>query len=130
MLKKLIFMFSLLPVILFAQDKKIDTAASDWLSLVDNEHYSESWDNSGEFFRQQISQADWVEAVSVARKSVGNFESRKLSNSQLMTSLPNVPEGEYAVFQYQSVFSGMKKTETLSLTKDSDGWRVIGYFIK
>ncbi|HGF5077124.1 TPA: DUF4019 domain-containing protein [Vibrio parahaemolyticus] len=44
-------------------------------------------------------------------------------------SLPNVPDGEYVVIQYQTIFSGKQSTETLTLSKSKTGWVVIGYFI-
>ncbi|EEX92119.1 hypothetical protein VIA_002763 [Vibrio orientalis CIP 102891 = ATCC 33934] len=46
-----------------------------------------------------------------------------------MKSLPNIPDGEYVVVQYQTIFSGKKSTETLTLSKNKTGWVVIGYFI-
>ncbi|HDY7889936.1 TPA: DUF4019 domain-containing protein [Vibrio vulnificus] len=129
MFKKLILMLVLFPTMLFAQTKSTELAALDWLSLIDSQNYEESWNSSGELFRSQISKDDWVEVVGSARESVGNLQSRRLSDAKKLNSLPNVPDGEYVVVQYQSVFSGEQVTETLTLTKTMKGWRVIGYFI-
>ncbi|NDJ84098.1 DUF4019 domain-containing protein [Vibrio campbellii] len=129
MLRKFILALSLVPTLLFAQTKTIDITASDWLSLIDNQHYSESWDSAGGLFRSQISKDEWAEAVGAVRTKLGNLESRSVVTTESMKSLPNIPDGEYVVVQYQTVFSGKKSTETLTLSKNKTGWVVIGYFI-
>lgn len=129
MLRKIVLALLLFPSMLFAQTKSFDVVSLNWLSLIDAQHYSESWESSGDLFRNQISKSEWVLAVSSARESVGNFESRSLDATEKMNSLPNVPDGDYVVVQYKSVFSGKKATETLTLTKNTTGWHVIGYFI-
>ncbi|EEX92118.1 hypothetical protein VIOR3934_13637 [Vibrio orientalis CIP 102891 = ATCC 33934] len=129
MLRKFILALSLVPTLLFSQTKPIDITASDWLSLIDNQHYSESWDSAGGLFRSQISKDEWAEAVGSARTKLGNLESRSVVTTKPVKSLPNIPDGEYVVVQYQTIFSGKKSTETLTLSKNKTGWVVIGYFI-
>ncbi|EEX92065.1 hypothetical protein VIOR3934_02772 [Vibrio orientalis CIP 102891 = ATCC 33934] len=129
MLRKFILALSLVPTLLFGQTKPIDITASDWLSLIDNQHYSESWDSAGGLFRSQISKDEWAEAVGAARTKLGNLESRSVVTTKPVKSLPNIPDGEYVVVQYQTIFSGKKSTETLTLSKNKTGWVVIGYFI-
>ncbi|MDK9783778.1 DUF4019 domain-containing protein [Vibrio sp. B172a] len=129
MIRKFILVLSLFPTLLFAQTKPIDVAASDWLSLIDNQHYGESWDSAGCLFRTQISKGEWAAAVGAVRTKVGNLESRSLTTTKSMKSLPNIPDGEYVVVQYQTIFSGRQSTETLTLSKSKTGWVVIGYFI-
>ncbi|EIJ0985277.1 DUF4019 domain-containing protein [Vibrio vulnificus] len=129
MLRKFILVLSLVPALLFAQTKSIDVAASDWLSLIDNQHYGESWDSAGSLFRSQISKGEWAAAVGAVRTKAGNLESRILTTTTSMKSLPNVPDGEYVVVQYQTTFSAKQSTETLTLSNSKTGWVVIGYFI-
>ncbi|EJB8535508.1 TPA: DUF4019 domain-containing protein [Vibrio parahaemolyticus] len=129
MLRQLILVLLFVPTLLFAQTKSIDVTTSEWLSLIDNQHYGESWDSTGSLFRSQISKDEWVAAVSAIRAKVGNLESRSLTTTTSMKSLPNVPDGEYVVIQYQTIFSGKQSTETLTLSKSKTGWVVIGYFI-
>ncbi|EHH1032899.1 DUF4019 domain-containing protein [Vibrio parahaemolyticus] len=129
MLRQFILVLLFVPALLFAQTKPIDVTASEWLSLIDNQHYSESWDSTGGLFRSQISKGEWATAVSTIRAKVGNLESRSLTTTTSMKSLPNVPDGEYVVIQYQTIFSGKQATETLTLSKSKTGWVVIGYFI-
>ncbi|MEZ8102343.1 DUF4019 domain-containing protein [Vibrio bivalvicida] len=129
MLRQLIFVLLFVPALLCAQMKPIDVAASEWLSLIDDQHYGESWDSAGGVFRLQISKGEWTTAVSTIRAKVGNLESRSLTTTTLMKSLPNMPDGEYVVIQYQTVFSGKRTKETLTLSKSKTGWAIIGYFI-
>ncbi|EGR1501498.1 DUF4019 domain-containing protein [Vibrio parahaemolyticus] len=129
MLRQFILVLLFVPTLLFAQTKPIDVTASEWLSLIDNQHYDESWDSAGGLFRSQISKGKWATAVSTIRAKVGNLESRRLTMTTSMKSLPNLPDGEYVVIQYQTIFSGKQSTETLTLSKSKTGWVVIGYFI-
>ncbi|HAT8521974.1 TPA: DUF4019 domain-containing protein [Vibrio vulnificus] len=129
MLRKFILVLLFVPIMLFAQTKPIDVTASEWLNLIDNQHYGESWDSAGVLFRSQISKDEWASAVGAVRSKIGNLESRNLTTTTSMNSLPNVPDGEYVVVQYQTIFSGKQSTETLTLSKSKVGWVVIGYFI-
>lgn len=129
MFKSLLLVLVLFPTMSFAQMKPMELAALDWLRLIDSKNYEGSWNSTGELFRAQISKDEWVKAVGSAREAVGIFQSRHLSETKELKSLPNLPDGEYIVVQYQSIFSGDQLTETVTLTKAMKEWRVIGYFI-
>ena len=49
-----------------------------------------------------------------------------------MTDIPDAPEGEYVVIQFDTVFENKKEAiETITPMLDPDGkWRVAVYFIK
>ena len=42
------------------------------------------------------------------RKPLGEMEERKFKNSQYMTDIPDAPDGEYVVIQFETVFENKK----------------------
>ncbi|MEZ9232505.1 DUF4019 domain-containing protein [Vibrio amylolyticus] len=130
MLKNAIAFFLLmLPMTLLAESPSAETEAKSWLELIDSQEYKKSWDESGEFFRSNISKETWVKAIDAARVSVGEIYTRNLLTEKPLTSLPNAPKGEYVVLRYRSEFAYSNATETLTL-RNNNGWHVVGYFIK
>jgi hypothetical protein len=111
---------------------KVTAAASAWLALTDAGKYSQSWDAAASLFRSAVTSSDWVKALTATRVPLGAVRTRKLKSTTVAHSLPGVPDGEYVILQYDTVFE--KKTsalETVTPMKEKDGtWRVSGYFIK
>jgi hypothetical protein len=107
-------------------------AAEQWLNLVDNGKYTESWDQSATYFRNAISKDDWNRTVIAVRKPLGNVISRSIKSQNYMTALPGAPDGKYVVIQFETSFTNKKAAiETITPMMDNDGkWRVSGYFIK
>ncbi|MFH1245429.1 MAG: DUF4019 domain-containing protein, partial [Candidatus Omnitrophota bacterium] len=107
-------------------------AARVWLGLVDQGKYSESRDESAQYFKTAVSEKQWQESVSAVRVPLGKVMSRKLLSTQYATSLPGAPDGEYVVIRYETSFENKKsavETVTPMFDKD-DGWKVCGYYIK
>jgi len=106
-------------------------AARTWLVAVDAGAYGKSWDTSSEIFQKAIKREDWEKALVAARGPMGNAGARKTRLVQYTRNLPNVPEGEYVVIQYETAFENRAAIETVTPVKEKDGtWRVAGYFIK
>ena len=108
------------------------TAAKDWLSLVDNEQYAESWEQAAEYFKAAVGQDEWTETMQSMRKPFGKMLSREVRLTQHKTELPGAPDGEYVVIQFKTSFEHKKsaiETITPMLAKDGQ-WRVSGYFMK
>ena len=74
----------------------------------------------------------WAQASTAVRAPLGTARQRNERSSQFSNSLPGAPDGEYVVFQFQTVFENKAAAvETVTVVKDIDGaWRVTGYFIK
>lgn len=108
------------------------TAAEAWLVLVDQEKYSESWDEAAQLFKGAISKDKWAETIRTARTPFGKLLSRRLKSKQYAETLPGAPDGKYVVIQYETSFEKKKSAiETVTPMEDPDGaWRVSGYFIK
>jgi len=108
------------------------SAAKSWLGLVDAKQYKESWVEAAPFFKDRITEIDWVKMILLARGPFGELKSRELKTAKYATSLPGAPDGEYVVIQFKTSFTNKADAlETITPMKDDKGaWRVSGYFIK
>jgi hypothetical protein len=119
------------------QAQESDTRAAQasveaWLSLIDTQNYSASWDTAASFFRARVSQAQWQTAAQTARSPFGQLKSRALKSAKATKTLPGAPDGEYVVFEYTtSLEQKAAAVETVTAMREMDGtWHVAGYFIK
>jgi hypothetical protein len=121
--------------LLFAEQTKEESAiqaAKDWLFLVDEERYGESWETAASFFKNAVQKEQWITSMNAVRKPLGKLLVRKIKNSHYMTALPGAPDGEYVVIQFETSFENKKSSiETITPMLDKDGkWRTSGYYIK
>lgn len=109
-----------------------EVAALEQLRMLDNARYAESWAGAGEHFRKAAARDDWARDAAAARKPLGAPAGRTLKSLAYTTTLPGMPDGEYATFTYDSRFAERASAiETVVTVRESDGrWRLAGYFIK
>lgn len=106
-------------------------AANDWIALIDNKRWAESWTAAGALFKSRMPQSNWASTIAPVREPLGAVSSRALKNITKSTSLPGAPDGEYEVIQFQTRFANKAAaTETVVLSHEVTGWKVDGYFIK
>ena len=119
-----------------AEDNEKEAAAfavaQQWLGLVDQGKYDESWKEASTVFRNAVTAAQWEQLVETSRKPLGKLLTRKVSSKTYTTSLPGVPDGQYVVIEFETSFENKKAAiETVTPMLDKDGtWRVSGYYIK
>lgn len=102
-----------------------------WLEVVDQGDYIESWNQAAPFFQQQISSSKWAQALKQVRTPLGKVLSRKITSTSSHSSLPGVPDGDYMVVILAASLEFKKSaTETVTVEKIDQAWRVIGYFIR
>jgi len=114
------------------KEKAAVTAAQKWLTLIDEGKYSESWQESAEYFRNAVKQDQWEQMLQSVRMPLGRVISRKLKTKVYKTSLPGAPDGQYVVIQFEASFQNKKSAiETVTPIFDKDArWRASGYYIK
>lgn len=107
-------------------------AAESWLAGIDAGNYSQCWKEASALFRGGVTEAAWANSMETFRKPLGDVVSRKLSSTRLVKEMPGAPDGQFAVMQFDSSFSGQKSAvETVTFLLEKDGqWRAAGYFIK
>jgi hypothetical protein len=126
---------SLVAAAALAQDPRasaVQTAARDWLALVDRSDTQASWDAAGKKFQAALPAAGWAAALAKARAPLGAIKGRTISKTDFRTKFQDYPEGDYALIIYTTSFANKTAgQETVTLERESDGkWRVIGYFIR
>jgi len=131
-MKKLILILSLcVSSFVWANESTGSIAAKEWLNIIDAGEYAKSWQKADSFFKSQLSQKKWDNALEGIRTPLGKVTSRSELSTKEYSSLPGVPDGEYLVIQFQTEFQNKKSsTETLTLSKSSGQWLPVGYFIK
>ena len=116
----------------FEKEKAAVTASEEWLTMVDDGKYVESWKEAAEYFKNAVKQEQWVQSLQSVRNPLGKLIFRKVKSKTYMTSLPGAPDGEYVVIQFESSFENKKTAiETVTPMMDKDAkWKVSGYYIK
>jgi hypothetical protein len=114
------------------KEKAAVAAAEEWLSLVDSGNYSQSWREAAEYFRNAITEEEWVQSLKAVRNPLGKLISRKVKSKSYRTSLPGAPDGEYVVIQFETSFENKKSAveNVTPMFEKNGGWRVSGYYIK
>ena len=105
----------------------VTNAARDWLTLVDEAKWKESWAASGQPFKSLNTVDAWRSASEKVRLPLGRVLSRKLVGEQ---DVPAPPNG-YRLVRFQTDFANKKGAiETLSLDREGDSWKVVGIYIE
>ncbi len=137
--KAVFFIFCLtlfvITAVSFADDSREEMAmkaANEWLMLVDEGKYAESWDNAAEYFKNALSSREWEKSLAAVRTPLGKMIRRVSKSADYHTSLPGAPDGEYVVIMYETSFAHKRSaTETVTPMRQKDGsWKVAGYYIK
>lgn len=127
-----ILVFLIAPMSLWASaEGEAEAEARQWLELVDDKNYDESWAQASTLFQAKVTKQDWSDAVTSVRGSLGKIVSRNLKSATYATALPGAPDGEYVVLVFETTFDNSRfAVETVTPMKDSGNWRVSGYFIR
>lgn len=112
-------------------DVDIDRHARTWLQRMDEGGPGAAWDASSELMKGGMSKADWEKAF----KPVENFgavRTRTPTSAVFSVKLGGMPDGRYAVINYDTVFTGKEKAvESVILRHEADGlWRGVGYRVQ
>ena len=114
------------------KERAAEATAEGWLSLVDSGNYKQSWREAAGYFRNAVTEEEWVQSLKARRNPLGKLISREIKSMVYTTSLPGAPDGEYVIIQYETSFGNKGSAiETVTPMLETDGnWRVSGYYIK
>jgi hypothetical protein len=100
-----------------------DERARQWLVLVDDKNYAQSWSQAGTAFRNREKADAWAKEAEAKREPMGAVASRNLKSIDLSRS--NV-----AVVRYDSVFARKASAlETVTLSFENGAWTVTDYSV-
>lgn len=113
-------------------EEKQTAAANEWLALVDGGDYSKSWNEASAHFRGAVTEESWDASLTSGRQPLGKPVKRRIVKIETPSSLPNAPDGSYAVLVFDAAFEHKSTAmELVTLILEKDGkWRVIGYVIR
>jgi hypothetical protein len=113
-------------------EKPIIAAAQSWLGEIDSGNYGNSWKQASSYFQGAVTEKNWTDALTGARRPLGKLLARKLAKTQSATSLPGAPDGNYLVMQFDTSFENKKSAvELVTFMREKSGdWKAAGYYIK
>ena len=102
-------------------------AASQWLSLLDQARWEESYQATGAAFHKHNTALVWADVSEKVRKPLGDTISRTVISEQF---LPAPPSG-YEVVTFRTHFTNKAEAvETVSLDREGGTWRIVGVTIE
>ena len=106
-------------------------AALAWLALVDAGDFESSWKSASSLIQDAVSASELEASITAARGLFGRFISREVVSATFARSLPGVPDGEYVVIEYRSVYEKKQEAvETVTPMVEDGEWKVSGYYIR
>lgn len=100
--------------------------ARAWLALVDQSRWSDSWKRSGLQFRRANTSAAWAAISKSVRPPLGAVASREVYSRE---AVPAPPHG-YVLIKFLTRFANKPNAiETVSLEREGQAWKVVGYWI-
>ena len=114
-----------------SQEAAATKAANEWLALVDAGDFESSWKSASSLIQQAVSASELEASITAARGLFGRFISREVVSATFTRSLPGVPDGEYVVIEYHSVYEKKQAAvETVTPMVEDGQWKVSGYYIR
>ena len=100
-----------------------DDRARQWLVLVDDKNYAQSWSEASKAFQSRQQTDSWAAETGARRTPLGAVASRDLKSIDL--SRDNI-----AVIRYDTVFAHKAQAEeTVTLDFENGGWSVTDYSV-
>jgi len=101
-----------------------DDRARQWLVLVDDKNYTQSWREAGTAFKARQKNDAWAADAATKRGSLGAVASRGLKSIDLSRN-------NTAVVRYDTVFARKAAAvETVTLNFENGGWLVSDYTVE
>jgi hypothetical protein len=112
-----------------AEDKAARVAALQFLRLVDDGSYTQTWDYAGHYLRAVSTRDEWAQGLASARGHAGSPHSRDLLGTRFAPRLEDGKSGRYYTVFYVSRFGEKYWQEKVTLARQGNAWVVEGYYI-
>ena len=111
------------------QLKEANKAVMIWFNNLNTGNYPGSWEGLSFEITNRFDSIDWVVGVEQMMISFGDFNGRNEVSREFKSSWEGLPDGYYAVFQYESKYNHtVKHSEQLILHQDDKrNWMVLDY---
>lgn len=109
-----------------AVDPVLEQTAREWLALLDQGRWDESYEATATIFQTLNSGETWSALSEQVRAPLGDAKSRVLVEHESVKPLPNDAE----VIRFRTSFANRgEMTETISLVREDGAWKILGYWI-
>jgi hypothetical protein len=107
-------------------------AAAEWLGLLDNHKYAESWNEAARVFQAGVTLEAWPRQAAALWDPSGNPTSRQLVDMHEVTDPAGVPPGSYTELRFECdcTLSGTIEEVILMVREGARGWRVASYRVE
>jgi uncharacterized protein DUF4019 len=109
-----------------------EKTADNWLKLVDDHKYRQSWKELAASLQKTVPEDRWRQVMGTVRDALGELDGRKVSKIKFREKLPGLPDGDYAIVQFDTAFEG--KTDAVEIvyleSQSENSWKVCGYYVK
>ncbi len=100
-----------------------DDRARQWLVLVDDKNYAQSWSEASKAFQNRQKTDSWAADAATQRTPLGAVASRDLKSIDLSRN-------NTAVIRYDTAFAHKASAvETVTLAYENGGWAVVDYSV-
>lgn len=101
-----------------------------WLALLDAGDYPAAYDATGSFFQEGVTAEEFRNKMEERQTILGALESRTLSSTQRLSTVPDAPPGDYFIFEFDGVYELRPNArERVTAVSESDGWPVVGIYL-
>lgn len=112
------------------QQAEAEAAAREYLSMIDNAAYEETWERSGSALRDTTNRFVWTSMLKATSRSLGIDADRQVDGFGFTTQPDaGVPVGEYVLVQFKSKSGNATATEKVVMQREQGAWKIVGYFI-
>ncbi|WP_313336345.1 DUF4019 domain-containing protein [Sphingobium yanoikuyae] len=116
-----------MPAAAQAHKAEVVDAARQWLALIDQDKWAESYRGTGSAFQKLNTVQVWTEVSQTMRGRFGTLQSRSLLSQE---ELPAPPHG-YEVVKFRASYANQAQAiETVTLDRENGAWRVVGVTIE
>ncbi len=127
-----LILFVLISLVLAAApaEEEAATAGQKWLTLLDNQKYNESWQQSASMFRKEVAQQQWIDSLKQFRQPLGGLVTRSVARVNFTKTLRGAPDADYSIIHFKTDFANKSGvTERLTLVKEDGTWQAAAYAI-
>ena len=118
------------PVEMQSDEDAARESVDAWMALLDAEDYAAAYEATGSSFREEVTADEFRSAMEERQAALGAVESRTLSSTQRLSTVPGAPPGDYFVFELDGVYELRPNTrERVTAVSESDEWPVVGIYI-
>lgn len=102
--------------------------AEQWLALVDQGKFAETWAPTSRYFQANMPEDRWVQTLTAAQQKLGKATNRQLTGREGGENIPGAPAGQYILVGYATDFEHQPGLlETVTLIGEDGTWKVVGY---